>query len=59
LLSQWTHCDVVGSQMVPIIDVAQSIDDLQPTHAPLLLVMSQIEVGARQSALVAQAAWQV
>ena len=59
LVSQCTHCDVVGSQMVPIVDVAQSIEDLHPTHAPLLLVVSQIGVGAWQSVLVAHAAWHV
>ena len=46
LVSHSTHCDVVGSQIVPIPPIAtaavQSAFVLQPTHAPLLPVVSQI-----------------
>src|SRR5581483_1891407 len=44
---------------VPIIIVVQSVADLQPMHAPLLVVVSQMGVLPLQSAFVAQAAWHV
>jgi hypothetical protein len=62
-VSHCTHCDVVGSQIGPIIPIwvaaVQSVDVLQPTHDPFWLVVSQMGVTPWQSALLAQAAWQV
>lgn len=58
LLEHSTHCAVVGSQI--LIELGQSVPELQPTHAPVLVLqIAALPLPFWHCWLLVHAAWHV